>query len=585
MNLYQRLVDVALGRTPADLVITGGTLVNTFTAELLPGWGVAVKEGRVAAIGDVTRCIGPDTQVVDATGKWVAPGFVDPHYHIESSHLTPARHAEVTVPAGLTTLVEDPHEACAVLGAKGMEFFLEQAKGLPQRILCSVSSATPPSTFETAGGYIGGEEMKVALEQEGIIGLGELMDPPRLFGFDERVWGMIEVARAAGRRMEGHGGMMPPQVDAFAAIGVGSSHSPRSVQQGLEMIRRGLYLQLQVDRAGEIMPALIEAGVDLGNVGLAVDDRAAHQLLKVGPINYEVKRCIELGIPAARAYQMASFSNARYWRMEEHLGVLAPGRIADILIVSDLEQVAVEEVYFQGKLVARNGQLLEKPQVEVPPYAFGTVHLPRPLTAADFAIPCDVEGDSARVMVLRPFYYGREIEKITEVVPVVNGCLQPLPSAGVTKAVVIDRHTGQAGMGKGFWRLGLKRGAVAFTIMHDSHNLCVVGVNDADMAVAANRAAAIGGGMVVVENGQVLGEVPLPVLGLMSDAHLDEVVAQHEAVDKLGLELGLDGEVLGQHPVDKLTFLFLTCHPRVYQLTDQGLHDVQTGEPVSLVVE
>lgn len=584
MNPYQKLVDVALGRTPADLVIQGGTLVNTFTAELLPGWGVAVSDGRIAAIGDVSRCIGPETQVIDATGKYVAPGFVDPHYHIESSRLSPARHAEVTVPYGLTTLVEDPHEACAVLGERGMAFFLEAAKRLPQRILCSVSSATPPTGFETAGGYVGPEQMKQALAQEGIIGLGELMDPPRLFNRDERLWGMIEVTRAAGKRLEGHGGFLPPEADAFAAIGVGSSHSPRSVAEAFEMLRRGLYLQLQVDRAGEILPALIAAGVDLSSVGLAVDDRPANWLLEHGPINFEVRRCIELGIPAARAYQMASFGNARYWRLDADLGVLAPGRVADILLISNLEEVTVEQVYFGGRLVAEHGKLTVPAEVETPAEALHTVHLPRPLTPADFAIPYAGTESEARVMVLKPYYYGRDLDQISDVVPVVDGKLQANPARGVTKAVVVDRHSGKAQMGRGFWRLGLQRGAVAFTVMHDSHNLCVVGVDDADMALAANRAAELGGGIVVAVGGKVLGELPLPILGLMSDASLAEIAAGQERLDALGRELGFDPTLLRQDPVNRLTFLFLTCHPRKYQLTDQGLHDLMTGQPVPLVL-
>jgi adenine deaminase len=582
LDLYQDLVDVALGRLPADLVITGGTLINTFTAELLPGWGVAVKRGRIAAIGDVGRCIGPDTAVVDATGLYLSPGFVDPHYHIESSHLTPARHAEVTVPFGLTTLVEDPHEASAVLGVRAIAFFKAAAAALPQRILCTISSATPPSTFETVGGYIGGAYAEAALAQPGVLGLGELMDPPRLFMRDERVWGLIEAARAAGRRLEGHGGMLPPEADAFAAVGVGSSHSPRSAAEALAMVRRGLYLQLQVDRAGEILPALLAEGVDLSAVGLAVDDRSADQLLEVGPLNFEIRRCIELGIPAATAYQMATYSNARYWRLDADFGVLAPGRVADILLISDLDAVKVDSVYFGGRLVARDGHLLEPVTSVLPEHVFGTVHLPGPLTAADFAVPCGACGDQVRTMVLRPGYYGRDLSMITELLPVAAGQVLPAPELGVTKVAIIDRHTGSGRIGRGFWRLGLRRGAVAFTIMHDSHNLGVVGVSDADMALAANRVAELGGGIVIAADGEVLAELPLPVLGLMTDADLPTVVARHRELDALGLALGLDPALLGRHPVDRLTFLFLTCHPRQYQLTDQGLFDVRTGQPVPL---
>lgn len=579
MNPYQSLVDVALGRQPADLIIVNGTLINTQTAELLPGWGVAVYQGRIAAIGDVSHCQGPETEVVDATGLYLSPGFVDPHYHIESSHLTPARHAEVTVPWGLTTLVEDPHEASAVVGAKALDFFLEAAAHLPQRILTTVSSATPPSPFETIGGYIGGAETAKALERKGVLGLGELMDPPRLFQREPRVWGQIEAARAQGRRLEGHGGMLPPAADAFAAIGIGSSHSPRHVDEALAMLRRGLFLQLQMERSEEILKAILAAGVDLGNVGLAVDDRPAHQLQAVGPMNEEIRRAIKAGVAPARAYQMATFNNARYWRLEEELGVLAPGRVADILLISDLADAQVERVYFGGKLVAAGGRLLAPVSAPVPTWARGTVHLPHPLTPNHFAIAG--AGETAQVVVL-DVNVRKELPELIATVPVVNGELQAVPGS-ITKAAVIDRHSGKGGMGKGFYRFGLKRGAIAFTVLHDSHNLCVVGVNDADMAVAANRVAELDGGIVVVADGEILAELALPVLGLMTDAPLAEVVAAHEKLETAGKALGLDTSILGDHPVDRLTFVFLTCHPRKYQLTDQGLFNLLTGEPLPLI--
>jgi adenine deaminase len=583
----RRLIDVALGREPADRVIVGGTLVNTFTAELLPGWGVAVAGDRIAAVGDVSHCIGQGTEVVDASGLYVAPGFFDPHYHIESSRLVPARHAEVTVPYGLTTLLEDPHEACAVIGKDGLRFFIEQAAGIPQRILLSVSSATPPTDFETVGGYIGPEEFREALDWENVQGLGEVMDPPRLFGHDPRLWGMISHAEALGRRVEGHGGFLPPEADAFAAAGMGSSHSPRSAAEAIAMLRRGLYLQLQVDRAREILPALLEAGVDLSNVGLAVDDRAADQLLAVGPINFEVQRLIALGVPAPRAYQMASFNNARYWRLDGEIGVIAPGRYADMLLVSDLDAVKVERVYLGGRLVAEHGRLTVESEATVPDYARGTVRLARPLAAADFRLPARDGGAApeARVMVLKPGYYGREMDVLTDTLPVIGGAIAPSPAKGIAKAAVIDRHQATGNVGLGFWRLGLQEGAIAFTVLHDSHNLCVVGMNEADMAVAANHVASLGGGIAIVRNGEVLADLPLPVLGLMSEDSLEEIARRQAALDEIGKALGLDTSLLGPHPADRLTFIFLTCHPRKYQLTDQGLFDVLTGQRIPVQVD
>jgi adenine deaminase len=651
-RLRQHLIRVALGKAPADLVIRGGRLVNVYTGEILDNPDIAVSGERIALVGDASSCIGSDTQIVDAEGAYLAPGFIDAHYHIESSRLAPWRHAQVTLPRGLTALVEDPHEACAPGGLDAIRYFLENTEGLPQKVYVQVPSATPPTNVETTGGYIGGEEFKEALKWPRVMGLGEMMDPPRIFGGDWRVWSLIQEAIEAGQPIEGHGGFSGDQLAAYASAGIQSTHSPHSPEQALEMLRQGFTIQLKVEREIPTIKRLLESQIDWSRVGLAVDDRPVEKLLELGSLDYEVRLVIEAGIPPIRAYQMATINNARHWRLDRDHGGIAPGRYADILVVSDLEKVTIDRVFANGREVARNGKLiiplegLGNPNRLAPGYALNTVRLAREVTADDFRVAaastsaacgpqrqtqefCDIrENAEVHALVIPPFYFSGDIDPITRTLPVRNGFVELDPATGINKVAILERHHGTGNIGLGFWHWGFQKGAIAMSVLHDSHNISVVGANDHDMAVAVNRVAKIQGGIVVVENGKVLAELPLPIFGLMSGAPPEEVAELSRAVEKAGASLRsskADGrgdtgtqaltkshdkhqtrdmqpptpgkmpraklsqippdlaKTMASKPVDVLTFAYLTCHPRRFVLTDQGIFDILDERPVPLV--
>lgn len=586
----QKLIDVALGRQAADLVIRGGRLVNVNTAEIEDGLDVAVSGERIALVGDASGCIGPSTTIVNADGAYLVPGFVDAHYHIESSRLSPWRHAELTLPRGVTVLFEDPHEACAAGGLDAIRYMLENSKGSPQKVYVQVTSATPPSNVETTGGYVGGEEARQAYGWARVTGLGEMMDPPRIYGRDTRIWSLLEAVIEHSQPIEGHSGFLGNKLSAYASSGVTSTHSPRNPEQALEMLRRGFCIQLKVEREIPTLKKLLESNIDWTQVGLAVDDRPAEQLLEVGGLDNEVRAAIKVGVPTVRAYQMATINNARHWRVEKDHGSISPGRYADILFVTDLEAVKVSRVFASGREVARDGVLIVPSEPRpAPAYATETMRVKRKVTPEDFAIKAPAnagQSGTCNALVIPPFFWSGDKQAITQTLRVGNGLVLGDVSRGINKVAIIERHKATGNIGLCFWQWGFQRGAVAMSVLHDNHNISVVGASDADMATAANRVIDLGGGIVVVEDGKVLAELPLPIFGLMSDAPATEVAELHRQAEKAAISLrdttikplaatpAPQLQVLDSHPVDVLTFAFLTCDPWRYVLTDRGVFDM-----------
>lgn len=594
----QTLVDVALGRTYADLVIVGGKLLNVYTGEIMENASVAVKGDRIAAVGGVAYTIGPNTKVIDAHGEYLVPGFVDAHYHIESSRLSPRRHAELTLPRGLTVLVEDPHEACASGGLDAIRYILESTEGLPQKVYVQVSSATPPSNVETTGGFIGKDEFEESLNWPRVLGLGELMDPPRIFGKDERTWGLIEQAILHSQPMEGHNGFTGKTLAAYASCGVMSTHSPRTPERALEMLRNGFYLQLKVEREEDTIRHLLQSRIDWSKVGLAVDDRPVEKILEYGSLDNEVRAAIKLGIPPITAYQMATINNARHFGLDKDHGGIAPGRYADILFIADLENVTISRVIASGVEVAQEGELtVTFGGFPTPSYALNTVHLKKRMSAQDFAVKAGARIGSCKAMVIRPFDFSGDLTQALVELPVRDGEIVPEPNSGINKVAIVERHKATGNMGICFMRWGFTSGAVALSVLHDSHNISVVGASDEDMAIAVNRVADMGGGIVVVLEGKVLAELRLPVFGMMSDEDPLTVAQANAAVEKAAASLRMKGigqEALGmpspdlartldQKPVDVLTFAFLTCDPRRFVLTDRGIFDMADERALPLI--
>ena len=581
-----RLMRVGLGQEPADLVIEGGTLLDTITGELLPGWGVAIAGDRIAAIGDVGRHVGAATARVSARGMTLVPGFVDAHYHCESSRLSARRHAEVTLPQGLTAYFEGTHEITnAARGLPGVEYFVEAGRRLPQKIYPCVSSATPPSPVETTSGYIGYAEARVAFERwsEEARGIDEVMDLPRVLDGSARLHGVIQAALDDRRVVAGHGSPPLDVLDGWIAAGIMSSHSPRTAE-ALTMLRKGVHLQLKTERTAEMIRQFVSLPLrDWRNVGLAVDDRTAADLLDRGGIDHEVRTAIALGVPAITAYQMATLNNAAHWQVSHLHGVLAPGRYADVLIVSDVEKVVVDRVIANGRLVSERGRLTGPLDAgPVDPALRNTVRLSRELRAPDFEILAPPNRREVQAYVLPPRYFSPELGPITKTLPVSGGRVQRDLPRGITKFAIVERYGKGMSIGVSFWELGFDQGAIAWTVNHDHHNLGVFGATDEDMAVAANRCAAIEGGFVIVKDGKVLAELPLPIGGLMSDDDPAAVADKIRTLDRVASQLR-PGPSLAEHPTDRITFMNLTCDPWKYSLTDLGLFNLETRQRMPAV--
>jgi adenine deaminase len=586
MRARLRLMRVALGQEPADLVIVDGTLLDTVTGELLPGWGVAIAGDRIAAIGNVDRYVGNGTTRVSAKGMTLVPGFVDAHYHCESSRVSARRHAEVTLPQGLTAYFEGTHEITnAARGLPGVEYFVEAGRRLPQKIYPCVSSATPPSPVETTSGYIGYAEAATAFERwsNEARGIDEVMDLPRVLDGSARLHGVIQATLDDRRVVAGHGSPPLDTLDAWIAAGIMSSHSPR-VAEALTMLRKGVHLQLKTERTVEIIKQFLELPLrDWRNVGLAVDDRTVADLLDRGGMNYEVRTAIALGVPPVNAYQMATINNAAHWQVSHLHGQLTPGRYADVLIVSDLEKVVIDRVFASGRLVAERGRLTGALDAgPIDPSLRNTVRLSRELRSSDFEILAPPNRTDVQAYVLPPRYFARELGPITRTLPVSAGRVQRDLPRGITKFAVVERYGKGMSIGVSFWELGFDQGAIAWTVNHDHHNLGVLGATDEDMAVAANRCATMEGGYVIVKDGKVLAELPLPIAGLMSDDDPVAVAEKIRRLDKVAAELH-PAPSLAEHPTDRITFMNLTCDPWKYSLTDQGLFNLETQERMPVV--
>ena len=586
MRARLKVMRVAAGQEPADLVITDGTLLNTITGERLAGWGVAISGDRIAAVGNVERHIGAATARVSANGMTLVPGFVDAHYHCESSRVTARRHAEVTLPQGLTAYFEGTHEITnAARGLPGVEYFVQAGRRLPQKIYPCVSSATPPSPLETTSGYIGYAETAQAFARwpEEARGIDEVMDLPRVLDGSPRLHGVIQAALDGHRIVAGHGSPPLDVLDAWTAAGIMSSHSPR-IAEALTMVRKGVHLQLKTERTGEIIKQLLELPLrDWRNVALAVDDRTVADLIDRGGMDYEVRSAIALGVPAITAYQMATINNAAHWQVSHLHGQLAPGRYADVLLVSDFEKVVIDRVFANGRLVAEHGRLTAPLNAgPIDPSLRNTVRLSRQLRAVDFEIAAPPGRSEVQAYVLPPRYFSRELGPITKTLPVSGGRVQRDLRRGITKFAIVERYGKGMSIGASFWELGFDQGAIAWTVNHDHHNLGVLGATDEDMAVAANRCAAIEGGFVIVKDGKILAELALPIAGLMSDADPNEVADAVRKLDRIAGELH-PAPALAEHPTDKITFMNLTCDPWKYSLTDLGLFNLETQQRIPAV--
>jgi adenine deaminase len=559
-DLSRRLA-VARGDEPADLVVRGGRVLSVFTREWLEA-DVAVVDGYVAGLGEYD---GRD--VVDASGKWVVPGFVDAHMHLESSKLLVDEFARLVLPLGTTAVVADPHEIANVLGTDGVHWLLDACAELPLDVYFMASSCVPASSFESPRRPLLEGDLAGLLRRTRVLGLAEMMNFPGVVSGDPGE--LVKLGLDGARHVDGHApGVHGNDLNAYAAAGIRSDHEARTVEEGRERLRAGFWLLIREASGARNLRDLLPLVREFGPARMAfcTDDRDPEHIADDGHINAMVREAVEFGITPEDALVMASHHPA-LWHRLDHLGAVAPGYQADLLVLSDLQRFVPELVLKRGRPIEE----IARPQV--PDWVKHTVRVAH-VAASEFELPWD--GGSARVIGIVPDQI--VTESLVEEPTVVDGLAVADPDRDLAKIAVIERHLGTGRVGVGFVRgFGLRAGALASTIAHDAHNIVVVGVDDGDMQRAVQRLAELGGGIVVVESRGVRAELPLPIAGLLSEAPLAEVVKSSRECADAAMRLGCTLPA----PFQTLSFLALSVIPSL-KITDRGLVDVDRFELVSL---
>jgi adenine deaminase len=580
------LVNVALGKAPADLVLMGGKLVNVETAEIESRVDVAIKGDRVALVGNAKHCVGAGTRVFDVHGKYILPGLLDAHVHIESSMLTVTQFARVVLPHGTTGVFIDPHEIANVLGMRGVKFMLDEGDRLPLKVFVTLPSCVPSAPdFETSGAEINPRDIVKGLRWRRVVALGEVMNYLGVLAGDKKMRGEIDAALNAQKVVEGHApGLLGKELAAYMAAGVRSDHESFSPEEAVQKLRLGMALEIREGSAAKNLAALVKPilkfELDTRHCLLATDDRHPEDLMREGHIDHVVRRAIEEGVDPIEAIQMATLNTAEHFELDRDIGSISPGKIADVVIVRNLEKFNVERVIANGKIVAERGKLkVTLPVRKSPSFAKKTMKLKRRVSAEDFEIIAKKAGKvKVRVIgiVEGQIVTSQHIERLETR----DGTVLPDAKRDIAKIAVVERHHGTGNIGLGFVRgFRIRGGAIASSVGHDAHNITVIGVSDEDMATAVNTIASIGGGQVVVSRDKVLARVGLPIAGLMSDEPVEIVSAQleklHLAAKRLGIKI--------RSPFIQMAFLPLAVIPEL-RITDKGLVDVKREKIVPPLV-
>jgi adenine deaminase len=573
MDELQRRIQIARGAIPADLVLHNVQLVNVCSSECYPA-DVAVANGLVVGIsapGEGYR----GNEERNLEGRWLAPGLIDGHMHIESTMLVLSEFARIVIPRGVTVVVLDPHEFANVMGVAGIRYILECGRSLPLTAYVTLSSCVPASSYESPYRVLMADDLLPLLEDEHVLGLAEVMNMSGVLHGNEEVLAKIVATQRHGLVVDGHAPSLKGRdLCAYATAGVMSDHECTTIEEARQRIRLGMWLMIREGSAAQNLDTLLPLVKELHppRVFFVTDDRDPQDLTTRGHIDSMVSRAIESGLNPIEAVRLASYNTAQYFRLYNR-GAIAPNFVADLVVLDDLNTFKVESVYKEGKLVAQGGRLL----VDAPTVTFtgvtGTVHIGN-IGENDLRIP----GKPGLIEVI-----GIEPGQITtrhlqEEASIRDGEIVADPDRDLLKLVVIERHhaTGNIGLGivKGF---GLRKGALASSVAHDAHNLVIAGVNDSDILQAARILEEMGGGFACIVDGEVRAKVPLPYGGLVSPLPVAELVQQLHTLDMAAAELGCTLE----HPCMTLSFLSLSVIPSL-KLTDQGLIDVESFRLVSL---
>lgn len=567
----KHLIRVAQGLEPADLVLKNAEVFHVYTGEFIL-CDIAIADGYIAGTGSYFGI-----EEIDMQGRYITPGFIDAHVHIESSMLTPYQFAKAALPCGVTTIVTDPHEIANVCGAKGIQYMLDATEQLPLNVYFMLPSCVPATDFEDSGAVLLAEDLEPFMEHPRVLGLAEVMNAPGVLQQDENVMAKLEMAGKG--RIDGQApGLTSSQLMGYAAAGITTDHECITKEQALDRLRAGIKVMLREGSAAKNMRGLLPTvNPDTAPYFMfCADDKIPAELLDSGYINYMVKAAIEEGVSVANALQIATINAARHYGIKD-AGAILPGRRADLLVFDNLDEWKPRQVYKDGRLAVDNGRLLQEGRNCDTSSLEHTVNL-APVTVESFRLPLKTE--MANVIGLVP--YQIVTNKAVLSVKRVDGCAVSDVENDILKLAVLERHhaTGNIGLGlvKGF---GLKRGALASTVGHDSHNLIVIGTNDEDMLAAVQELQRIGGGICIAEDGQISGVLPLPVGGLMTNEPALMVAKQQAEMIALAREMGVPEFY---SPFLTLAFLSLPVIPSL-KLTDRGLVDVDSFKFIPLEVK
>lgn len=562
----KKLIDTAAGRIPADVVIKNCKVVNVFSGKIVEG-DIAISGDQIAGIGNYEG-----KEVVDAEGRYAAPGFIDSHIHIESSYVCPEEIGRLLVPHGGTTIIADPHEIVNVCGIRGLDYMMEAAEGTKLDIKYMLPSCVPATPFEHTGAVINAPEMEEPIKREGILGLGEFMNFPGVIGADDSVLDKLMTAKEEGKIIDGHGpAITGKDLNAYASARILADHECSTVEEMEDRLERGMYILLRQGSACHNLRTLLK-GVTPENVRrclLCSDDRQPKTILHEGHLDNHLRICVEEGLDAVSAIRMATLNAAECFRLYDR-GAIAPGYRADIVLLDDLKDFHVSRVWIRGELVAEEGKYLPEIHFHDAASVKGSV-IVKDFSKEKFKM--HLKSNHVNTIGILP---GGVVTK-KEVVDIQldeNGEFIRNPEVDIVKVAVVERHQGTGNVACGFLKgYGIKEGAVALSVAHDSHNIIVVGVSDEEMEFAVNCLIEQEGGIVLVKEGKVIESMPMPIAGLMTDKSGEWV--EQKLIDiheKAYSELGISGDV---EPVMTLCFMSLAVIPEI-KLTDMGLFDVMS---------
>jgi adenine deaminase len=570
MNLDE-IIKAACGEKPVDLLLTNARIINVFTGEVVPD-AVAISDGMIVGFGPYEA-----KTVVDVESRYVAPGFIDSHVHIESSMACVAEFARAVLVHGTTTVAADPHEIANVLGSAGIEYMLQSAEHQPMNLYFTLPSCVPATAMETAGARLTAEDLRPFLGKEKIVALAEMMNYPGVLMRDPAVLSKITTARQQKKPVDGHApGLKGRELHAYIAAGVQSDHECTTEQEAKEKLAAGMVIMIRQGSGAKNLQALLPAvnAKTSRRMMWCTDDRHPNDLIINGHIDSIVREAIQSGLDPHLAIQMATLNPAVYFGLS-HLGAIAPGRQADLVVFSDIKKPVIEQVYCRGILTAENGKI--RAEVQFP----ATAALPPAMHVDMQNIEFSIPAEQSRIRVIEIVSDQLITRQRIETTPVKNHLAVSDPSKDLLKIAVVERHKGTGNIGKGYIKgFGLKQGALASSVAHDSHNIIFVGASDEDMRAALEAVVKMGGGLAAVSNGRLLTGLALPIAGLMS---LEPVRIVRDQLEGL-IEIAHDMGTTLQDPFMTLSFMALPVIPEL-KLTDMGLIDVGKFEVVPLFVE